>query len=57
MSLPRIPIKHQQGHGGNIINLVSSARLQGHPKQSVYNIYKGVQANLTRCFAIEYGQP
>jgi NAD(P)-dependent dehydrogenase (short-subunit alcohol dehydrogenase family) len=45
----------RQGDGGNIINLVSTAGLQGHPKQSVYNISKGAQANLTRCFAIEYG--
>ncbi|WP_043301373.1 SDR family NAD(P)-dependent oxidoreductase [Pseudomonas sp. M47T1] len=45
----------QQGRGGNIINLVSTAGLQGHPKQSVYNISKGAQANLTRCLAIEYG--
>jgi len=46
----------KRGHGGNIINLVSTAGLQGHPKQSVYNISKGAQANLTRCFAIEYGK-
>jgi len=45
----------KQGGGGNIINLVSTAGLQGHPRQSVYNISKGAQANLTRCFAIEYG--
>jgi hypothetical protein len=45
-----------QGDGGNIINLVSTAGLQGHPNQSVYNISKGAQANLTRCLAIEYGQ-
>ena len=45
----------KQGDGGNIINLVSTAGLQGHPKQSPYNISKGAQANLTRCFAIEYG--
>ncbi|MFK3972980.1 SDR family NAD(P)-dependent oxidoreductase [Pseudomonas sp. NPDC087358] len=44
-----------QGGGGNIINLVSTAGLQGHPWQSVYNISKGAQANLTRCLAIEYG--
>ena len=44
-----------QGQGGNIINLVSTAGLQGHPRQSVYNISKGGQANLTRCLAIEYG--
>lgn len=43
------------GHRGNIINLVSTAGLQGHPNQSVYNISKGAQANLTRCSAIEYG--
>lgn len=46
----------QQGRGGNIINIVSTAGLQGHPKQSVYNISKGAAANLTRCFAIEYGK-
>jgi len=44
-----------QGDGGVIVNLVSTAGLQGHPKQSVYNISKGAQANLTRCLAIEYG--
>ncbi len=45
----------KQGTGGNIVNLVSTAGLQGHPNQSVYNISKGGQANLTRCMAIEYG--
>jgi NAD(P)-dependent dehydrogenase (short-subunit alcohol dehydrogenase family) len=45
-----------QGDGGVIINLVSTAGLQGHPNQSVYNISKGAQANLTRCLAVEYGQ-
>jgi NAD(P)-dependent dehydrogenase (short-subunit alcohol dehydrogenase family) len=45
----------QQGGGGNIINLVSTAGLQGHPWQSVYNISKAAQANMTRCLAIEYG--
>lgn len=44
------------GHRGTIVNLVSTAGLQGHPRQSVYNISKGAQANLTRCAAIEYGQ-
>lgn len=44
-----------QGDGGVIINLVSTAGLGGHPMQSVYNISKGAQANLTRCTAIEYG--
>lgn len=46
----------KQGDGGVILNLVSTAGLQGHPKQSVYNISKGAQANLTRCLAIEYGR-
>lgn len=46
----------EQGDGGNIINLVSTAGLGGHPKQSVYNTSKGAQANLTRCLAIEYGE-
>lgn len=45
-----------QGDGGVIINLVSTAGLQGHPNQSVYNVSKGAQANLTRCLAIEYGR-
>jgi NAD(P)-dependent dehydrogenase (short-subunit alcohol dehydrogenase family) len=45
-----------QGNGGVIINLVSTAGLQGHPNQSVYNISKGAAANLTRCLAIEYGK-
>lgn len=45
-----------QNTPGNIINIVSTAGLQGHPKQSVYNISKGAAANLTRCLAIEYGQ-
>jgi NAD(P)-dependent dehydrogenase (short-subunit alcohol dehydrogenase family) len=46
----------EQGDGGNIINLVSTAGLGGHPKQVVYNASKGAQANLTRCAAIEYGE-
>jgi NAD(P)-dependent dehydrogenase (short-subunit alcohol dehydrogenase family) len=46
----------KQGRGGNIINVVSTAGLQGHPNQSVYNISKGAAANLTRCLAIEYGR-
>jgi len=45
-----------QGEGGNIINLVSTAGLQGHPNQSVYNISKGAAANLTQVLAIEYGK-
>ncbi|WP_175831299.1 SDR family NAD(P)-dependent oxidoreductase [Burkholderia cepacia] len=45
-----------QPHGGNIVNIVSTAGLQGHPNQSVYNISKGAAANLTRCLAIEYGR-
>ena len=46
----------KQGKGGNIINIVSTAGLQGHPRQSVYNTSKGAVANLTRCLAIEYGR-
>lgn len=45
----------KQGDGGNIVNLVSTAGLGGHPMQSAYNTSKGAQANLTRCLAIEYG--
>lgn len=44
-----------KGLRGTIVNLVSTAGLQGHPMQSVYNISKGAQANLVRCSAIEYG--
>jgi NAD(P)-dependent dehydrogenase (short-subunit alcohol dehydrogenase family) len=40
---------------GTIINLVSTAGLHGNVKQSVYNISKAAQANLTRCAALEYG--
>lgn len=50
-----VKVFRKQGGGGNIINLVSTAGLQGHPKQSVYNISKGAAANLTRCLAIGYG--
>ncbi|CAN7657633.1 SDR family oxidoreductase [Caballeronia sp. LjRoot34] len=46
----------RQVSGGNIVNIVSTAGLQGHPKQSVYNVSKGAAANLTRCLAIEYGR-
>src|SRR5260370_1210719 len=46
----------KQGRGGNIANIGSTAGMQGHPKQSVYNISKGAAANLTRCLAIEYGR-
>lgn len=46
----------KQGKGGNIINIVSTAGLGGHPNQSVYNTSKGAAANLTRCLAVEYGR-
>ena len=48
--------RDEKGTLGNILNLVSTAGLGGHPKQSVYNISKGAQANLVRCLAIEYGE-
>lgn len=51
----RQEINPATGQRGTIVNLVSTAGLQGHPMQSVYNISKGAQANLTRCAAIEYG--
>lgn len=47
--------RKDDGLRGTIVNLVSTAGLQGHPNQSVYNISKGAQANLVRCSAIEYG--
>lgn len=43
-----------QGGGGSIVNVVSTAGLRGHPLQSPYNMAKGAQANLTRALATEY---
>lgn len=45
----------EQGNGGSIVNMVSTAGLGGHPMQAAYNTSKGAQANLTRCLAVEYG--
>lgn len=51
----------QQGEGGNIINIVSTAGLGGYPYQSVYNISKAAAANLTnssaKAFAIARPKP
>jgi len=44
-----------QGDGGSIVNVVSTAGLRGHARQSAYNVAKGGQANLVRCLALEYG--
>lgn len=44
----------EQGWGGSIINIVSTAGLRGHLRQSPYNMAKAAQANLTRCLALEY---
>lgn len=44
----------EQGDGGSIVNVVSTAGLRGHPFQSPYNMAKGAQANLTRALAAEY---
>jgi NAD(P)-dependent dehydrogenase (short-subunit alcohol dehydrogenase family) len=44
-----------QGHGGSIINVVSTAGLRGHYGQAAYNVAKGAQAGLTRVLALEYG--
>lgn len=46
----------EQGGGGKIVNIVSTAGLGGYPTQAPYNISKGAAANLTRTLAIEYGQ-
>lgn len=43
-----------QGGGGVIVNIVSTAGLRAHRGQSVYNMAKAAQANLTRCTALEY---
>jgi NAD(P)-dependent dehydrogenase (short-subunit alcohol dehydrogenase family) len=43
-----------QGQGGNIINVVSTAGLRAHHRQAPYNMAKAAQANLTRCLAIDY---
>lgn len=45
----------EQGDGGKIINIVSTAGLGGYPSQAPYNISKAAAANLTRTLAIEYG--
>ena len=44
-----------QGHGGCIINIVSTAGLRAHGGQSAYNVAKAAQASLTRVLALEYG--
>ncbi|KAM0746027.1 putative alcohol dehydrogenase, zinc-independent [Meredithblackwellia eburnea MCA 4105] len=45
----------KQESGGNVVQLVSTAGLGGHPNQSPYDMSKGAQAQLTRCIASEYG--
>jgi NAD(P)-dependent dehydrogenase (short-subunit alcohol dehydrogenase family) len=44
-----------QGHGGCIINVVSTAGLRGHYGQASYNVAKAAQSSLTRVLALEYG--
>ena len=44
----------EQGGGGNLINIVSTAGLRGHVGQAAYNTAKGAQAMLTRSLALEY---
>lgn len=43
-----------QGRGGNIINVVSTAGVRAHHRQTPYNMAKAAQANLTRCLALDY---
>jgi len=40
---------------GKIVNIVSTAGLNGTPTQAPYNTSKGAAANLTQTMAIEYG--
>lgn len=44
----------EQGRGGNIINIVSTAGLRAHMHQAPYNMAKAAQASLTKCLAVEY---
>lgn len=44
-----------QGSGGNIINLVSTAGLHGWQNQPAYNASKGAAKQITETLATEYG--
>lgn len=46
----------EQGGGGNIINIVSTAGLRAHEAQAPYNMAKAAQAMLTQCVAVEYAK-
>lgn len=43
-----------QGRGGVIVNLLSTAALRPHEGQSIYDISKAAAAAATRCAALEY---
>lgn len=45
----------EQGSGGNIINLVSTAGLFGWQEQMAYNASKGAAKQITETLATEYG--
>lgn len=45
----------QQGKGGSIVNVLSTAALKPHPDQAIYNMSKAAAAQATRCAAVELG--
>ena len=45
----------EQGNGGNIINMVSTAGLYGWANQTAYNASKGAAKQITESLAIDYG--
>ena len=45
------------GRGGRIVNLSSQAGFVALPTESVYCMTKAAIAHLTKCLAVEWGQP
>ncbi|MFC4508284.1 MULTISPECIES: SDR family NAD(P)-dependent oxidoreductase [Streptomyces] len=54
-SVEAIKIFLSQGDGGNLINIVSTSGLRGHPRQALYNTSKGATRLLTMSLATDYG--
>ena len=49
-------LPHLLGVGGNIVNIVSTAAISGHPWMAAYAASKGGVLALTRTLAVEYGK-
>ncbi|BBC28824.1 hypothetical protein SGFS_001150 [Streptomyces graminofaciens] len=54
-SVEAVKVFLEQGDGGNIINIVSTSGLRGHPRQALYNTSKGATRLLTMSLATDYG--